>query len=341
MTKFGYGLVAALLLAACGSVQPVHPKVLGAGQARALGGGLLHEAFGDRSYKLFVPKSLKPGQPAPLVVMLHGCTQDPDQFATGTRMNLLAEQEGFLVIYPDQPRTAHPFKCWSWFSPSHQARGKGEPAAIVGMVEQVAKKHAVDRGAVFAAGISAGGAMTAVLGAAYPDVFAAIGVASGLEYAAASSELEGRQAMSAGGPDPAVAGRRAFEAAAGNARRVPAIVFHGADDRIVAPVNADQAVGQWAQTNDLAADGQDDDDVDAVADGKEEGQAPNGKRYTRWFFKDHAGRVVLQKVVVSGMGHAWSGGDAAGSYTDPKGPDASAMTWEFFKANRRAPQKKA
>ncbi len=341
MTKFGYGLVAALLLAACGGVQPVHPKVLGTGGARSLAGGLQHEAFGDRSYKLFVPKSIAPGKAAPLVVMLHGCTQDPDQFATGTRMNLLAEKEGFLVLYPDQPRSAHAFKCWNWFSPSNQVRGKGEPAAIVGMVEQVAKKHFVDRGAVFATGISAGGAMTAVLGAAYPDVFAAIGVASGLEYGAASSEMEGRKAMSAGGPDPAVAGRKAFEAAGANARLVPTIVFHGADDHIVAPVNADQAVGQWAQTNDLAADGKDDDSLDALPDGKEEGQAPNGKRYTRWFFKDKAGRVMLQKVVVSGMGHAWSGGDAAGSYTDPQGPDASGLTWEFFKANRRAPKKQA
>ena len=339
MTKIGYGLVAALLLAACGGVQPGQPRGTHPGALRAQGGGLLSEAFGERSYKLFVPKAIKPGTPAALVVMLHGCTQDPDQFARGTRMNALAEKEGFYVLYPDQPRTAHAFKCWNWFAPGHQARGKGEPAAIVGMVEQVAKQHAVDRGAVFTAGISAGGAMAAVLGATYPDVFAAVGVASGLEYGAASSEMEGRQAMSAGGPDPDTAGRKAYEAAGGHARVVPAIVFHGADDRVVAPVNADQAVGQWAQTNDLAADGQDDDDLDARPDGKQEAQAPNGKRYTRWFFKDAQGRVVLEKVVVAGMGHAWSGGDATGSYTDPKGPDASAMAWEFFKANRRTARK--
>lgn len=341
MTKFGYGLVAAMLLAACGGVQPVHPRVAGTGALRAQGGGLLNEAFGERSYKLFVPKSVTAGQAAPLVVMLHGCTQDPDQFATGTRMNQLAEKEGFLVLYPDQPRSAHMMKCWTWFSPAHQQRGKGEPAAIVGMVEQVAKKHAVDRGAVFAAGLSAGGAMASVLGATYPDVFAAIGVASGLEYAAAASEMEGRSAMSQGGPDPDRAGLKAFQAAAGNARVLPTIVFHGADDRIVAPVNADQALGQWAQTNDLALDGKDNDDIDAVADGKEEAQAPNGRRYTRWFYKDAQGRVMLQKVIVAGMGHAWSGGDAAGSYTDPKGPDASGMAWEFFKANRRPSRKKA
>ena len=335
MTKFGYGLVATMLLAACGSVQPVTPKAMGASGVRAMGGGLLNEAFGDRSYKLFVPKSITPGKAAPLVVMLHGCTQDPDQFATGTRMNLLAEKEGFLVLYPDQPRTAHMLKCWSWFAPAHQQRGKGEPAQIVGMVEQVARKHAVDKGAVFAAGISAGGAMAGILGATYPDVFAAVGVHSGLEYGAASSEMEGRAAMSAGGPDPDAAGHKAYKAAAGHARPVPTIVFHGADDRVVAPVNADQAVGQWAQTNDLALDGQDNDEIDAVADGKEEAQAPNGKRYTRWFFKDAQGKVMLEKVVVAGMGHAWAGGDAAGSYTDPKGPDATGMAWSFFKANRR------
>lgn len=338
MTKFGYGVVAALLLAACGGVTPGQHRVAGPGAVRAMG-GLTNDGFGDRSYKLYVPKSIAPGKAAPLVVMLHGCTQDPDQFATGTRMNKLADAEGFLVLYPDQPRTQHAFKCWNWFSPGNQQRGKGEPAAIVAMVEAVAKKYTIDRGAVFAAGISAGGAMTATLGAAYPDVFAAIGVASGLEYGAASNEMEGRSAMTKGGPNPDAAGKKAYEAAAGNARVVPAIVFHGADDRIVAPVNGDQAVGQFAQTNDLAADGKDDDSLDAVPDAKEEGQAPNGKRFTRWFFKDAQGKVVLQKVVVAGMGHAWSGGDAAGSYTDPQGPDATAMTWEFFKANRRTAKK--
>ena len=337
MRQLGAALVLATLLAACGSHVPGRAAAAGAAGAKALAlrGGFVNEAFGDRTYKLYVPKALPAGN-VPLVVMLHGCTQDPDQFAAGTRMNALADKEGALVLYPDQPRLAHPFKCWKWFDPASQQRaGKGEAGIIAGMVEQVAKARPVDRGAIYAAGISAGGAMTAILGATYPDVFSAISVASGIEYAAASSEMEGRTVMSKGGPDPATTGRRAYEAMGQHARVMPTIVFHGADDRIVAPLNADQVVGQWAQTNDLAANGKDDDDVDAVPDGKEEAQAPNGRRYTRWFFKDAQGKTVIEKVAVSGMGHAWSGGDSAGSYTDPLGPDATRMTWDFFRANRR------
>ena len=296
----------------------------------------MQEAFGDRTYKLYVPKALPATGNVPMVVMLHGCTQDPDQFAAGTRMNALADKEGFLVMYPDQPRLAHMMKCWKWFEPANQRRdGKGEPAVIAGMVEQVAKARPVDRGAIYAAGISAGGAMTAILGATYPDVFSAISVASGLEFAAASSEMEGRTVMSQGGPDPKGNGTKAYQVMGERARVLPTIVFHGADDRIVAPLNADQVVAQWAQTNDLASDGKDNDDIDAVADDKLEGQAENGRRYTRWFFKDAAGKTVIEKVAIAGMGHAWSGGDAAGSYTDPKGPNATQMTWDFFRANKR------
>ena len=341
-----YGVLAVTMLAACGTHPTGLGQAAGAGALRAaslradVAGSFTQEKFGERSYKLYVPKSLaktplKPAQPAPLVVMLHGCPQDPDQFAAGTRMNQLAEREGFYVMYPDQPRLAHPFKCWRWFDPASQQRGKGEPAAIAGMVEQVAKGHALDRGAVFVAGISAGAAMATNMGATYPDVFAAVCVASGLEFRAATSEATGQQAMSKGGPDPRVAGRDAYATMGGQARLVPTIVFHGGDDRIVAPLNADQGVGQWATTNDLALDGQENGDVDALPDGKEEGQAPNGKRFTRWFYQDKAGHVVLEKVVVTGMGHAWSGGDSAGSYTDPQGPDATAMTWRFFAAHRR------
>ena len=296
----------------------------------------VQEAFGDRTYKLYVPKALPATGNVPMVVMLHGCTQDPDQFAAGTRMNALADKEGFLVMYPDQPRLAHMMKCWKWFEPANQRRdGKGEPAVIAGMVEQVAKARPVDRGAIYAAGISAGGAMTAIMGATYPDLFSAISVASGLEFAAASSEMEGRTVMSQGGPDPKLTGTKAFQVMGERARVLPTIVFHGADDRIVAPVNADQVVGQWAQTNDLALNGKDNDDIDAVPDDKLEAQAENGRRYTRWFFKDAQGKTVIEKVAVAGMGHAWSGGDTAGSYTDPKGPNATQMTWDFFRANKR------
>jgi poly(hydroxyalkanoate) depolymerase family esterase len=338
MRTCSLGLVAALVLAACGA-SPQAPAVLRGGApavAARAGGKVVETRIGPRTFSLFVPAGLAPGQPAPLVVMLHGCRQDPDSFAMGTRMNALAARERFYVLYPEQPRLANAYKCWNWFLPGNQVRGAGEPAAIAEAVGLVRQRWAIQPEAIFCAGLSAGGAMASILGATYPDVFCAIAVASGLEYQAARSVAGAKAAMKAGGPPPVQVGQAAFAAMqASRVRRVPTFVVHGDGDAAVAPLNAEQVLAQWAVTNDMALDGKLDGDVDTVPDAVEEAQTPGGRRYTRARYEDAEGRVTLERVIVHGMGHAWSGGDPAGSYTDPAGPDASAMIWQFFQSHRR------
>ena len=305
---------------------------LPAGTLRA--GLFSSETYNGRAYRLYVPAGYAAGRPAPLVVMLHGCTQDPDQFATGTQMNALAEAKGFLVAYPAQPSSANIQKCWNWFDPAHQARGAGEPSQIAGIVAHIAATYTIDRSRVYAAGLSAGAAEAVILGATYPDVFAAIAVGAGLEYKAATSSLAGLTAMRSGGPDPAAQGRAAYAAMGAARRPVPVIVFHGSADTTVAPLNGDQVVAQWAKTLDLATDGAEDGNVPTAPASTATATVPGGRRYTRGVYKDtRTGAVLIEKITVEGMNHAWSGGSAAGSYTDPKGPDASALAWEFFAAH--------
>ncbi len=292
--------------------------------------GSVSTSYGSRSYKLWVPAGYQPGVPAPLVMMLHGCSQSPDDFAAGTAMNSVADANTFLVVYPEQPSSVDSLKCWQWWDPAHQGRGAGEPAILAAMVNKIKTTHSVNPSQVYVAGLSAGAAMTAILGATYPDVFKAIGVASGLEYKATTSRLNAYTAMSQGGPSPSSQGYAAYQAMGSAKARVPTIVFHGTSDYTVYPINGDQVLSQWAQTNDYVDDGSDNNSVNDGADVTTNGSVPGGRTYTRSQYNDASGALLLEKWVVQGMGHAWSGGSSAGSYTDPQGPSASAEMWRFF-----------
>ncbi len=290
--------------------------------------------FGSHRYKLFVPSGYSAGRAMPLVMMLHGCTQDPAQFASSTQYNALAEAQGFLVVYPEQPTSEDANRCWSWFQTAHQSRGAGQPQWLAGLVADIGKNYSIDSGRVYVGGLSAGAAMSVILGATYPDVFAAIAVGSGLEFRAASSASDALAAMRSGGPSPTSQGRTAYRAMGMAARTVPVIVFHGSSDTTVAPVNADQIVAQWAKTNDLASDGSEDGNITDSADLTSTGTVPSGRSYSRASYRDkRSGSEVMAKVIVQGMGHAWSGGSSAGSFSDPRGPDATALSWEFFRAH--------
>ena len=260
---------------------------------------------GARDYKLFVPAGTARGRP--LVVMLHGCTQDADDFARGTRMNALARAQGVLVLYPAQSQRANAQRCWNWFKHNHQARGKGEPAILAGMVREVMATHEVDPDRVYVAGLSAGGAMAAILGDAYPDLFAAVGVHSGLPTGSATDVQTAFAAMG-GGAQPV---RRAPQPGA----TPPTIVFHGDADTTVNVVNGERV---------LAAAG-----VTARPDAQR-GATTMGVPYSRRVHVDAQGAERAEQWTIHGAGHAWSGGDPAGSYTDPRGPDASAEMLRFF-----------
>jgi poly(hydroxyalkanoate) depolymerase family esterase len=272
-------------------------------------------AAGTRAYKLYIPSTYRRGQPAPLLVMLHGCTQSPDDFAAGTRMNALAEEHGFLVAYPGQSSSANPQKCWNWFNPGDQRRGGGEPSLIADITREVMRDHAVDPRRVFIAGLSAGGAQATVMGLAYPDLYAAVGVHSGLACGVANDVRSALAAMKAGGG--ADFRPEAAAAAAAGGRTIPAIVFHSDRDGTVHPRNAEQVAAQYGGDGGLRSKVQ-------------RGHVPGGHPYTRTVHSDSRGRVALEQWMVHGAGHAWSGGSPDGSYTDPRGPDASREMLRFF-----------
>jgi poly(hydroxyalkanoate) depolymerase family esterase len=273
---------------------------------------------GARTYKLYVPSQYR-GQPLPLIVMLHGCTQSADDFAAGTRMNLRAEEYNCFVAYPEQAASANISKCWNWFRPGDQIRGQGEPALIAGITRQIMNNYSVDEERIYAAGLSAGGAAAAILAAAYPDLYAAIGVHSGLACGAASDVPSAFSAMRQTQP---AARRRSSGNLSGRgaySRIVPAIVFHGDQDKTVHPNNGDQVIAQLREA--LGADAR----VTI-----EDGRVPGGRAYTRTVHHDAAGHSIFEQWVIHGAGHAWSGGSPAGSYTDPQGPDATREMLRFF-----------
>ena len=302
-----------------GTLMP-EPEVALAG--RFVAGSFTNRA-GTRAYRLYVPSGAA-GQALPLVVMLHGCTQNAEDLAAGTRMNELAERDGFLVVYPEQSARANGQRCWNWFKGEDQRRERGEPSIIADITRQVAATQPVDLGRIYVAGMSAGGAMAVIMGATYPDLYAAVGVHSGLAYGAAQDMPSAFMAMKQGASDPAQGKTRAAQdaGAVDLARAVPTIVFHGDRDGTVHPRNGEQVLNQWAG--------------DSARATVRRGQVPGGRAYTRSVYRDAGGRAVAERWIVHGAGHAWSGGSERGSYTDPKGPDASAEMVRFFLDAREA-----
>ncbi len=269
-------------------------------------------AAGGRDYKLFVPS--RPRAPAPLVVMLHGCTQTPEDFAAGTAMNALAERDGLYVVYPGQSRRANGQRCWNWFEPRDQGREAGESAIIADMTRALVAEHGLDPARVYIAGLSAGGAAAVNVARAYPDLYAAVGVHSGLAAGCAWDLTSALMAMRAGAGGAEIAGP-----GSSGAVRVPTIVFHGDEDGTVSARNADLVLAQAGA---------------AELDAAPERFAGEGHPYTRTRYRDRSGRVLVEDWRVRGAGHAWSGGSPRGSYTDPRGPDASRAMLDFFALHR-------
>jgi len=267
-------------------------------------------AAGSRNYKLYIPRQPQTNRRA-LLVMLHGGTQDADDFAAGTRMNALAEEYGFIVAYPIQSKEANASLCWNWFTPENQSRGRGEPAIIAGITSEIIAEYAVDTARVFIAGLSAGGAMAAVMGATYPDLYAAVGVHSGLPYRSAADLPSAFAAMRG---DASLRARRSKSRGA-HQPRVRTIIFHGDADNIVHPSNGEDIVER-----------------ETIGETMERAEAQRTAlhAHTRTVTRDKDGMVVVEHWLIHGSGHAWSGGSPDGTYTDPHGPDASREMIRFF-----------
>lgn len=288
--------------------QPTHraPGESSATKGDFFTAGSFRNSAGQRAYKLYVPPGVN-GQARPLVVMLHGCTQDADDFAAGTAMNDAARKQGFYVLYPVQPRETNPQKCWNWFKHNHQQAGKGEPSILADMTRHVIAEYGIDTRRVYVAGLSAGGAMAAILANTYPQLYAAAGVHSGLAAGAAKDLPSALSAMKGIGVRPGAA----------SSTPVPTIVFHGDRDSTVHPANAGAVVAASAG-------------ADARVQSLRVSGANQGRDSTKRVYTNAQGKVVAEYWEVHGAGHAWAGGSPKGSYTDLSGPDATQEMLRFF-----------
>lgn len=267
---------------------------------------------GARRYRLYVPASAGEGLRG-LIVMLHGCTQNPEDFAAGTGMNALAEEHRLLILYPAQTPGDNSMSCWNWFRPTDQMRDAGEPAIIAGLTRSLRDAYAIPEDRVFVAGLSAGGAMAAIMGETYPEVYAAVGVHSGLAYGSANDVMSAFTAMRG-----QVRIEPPFLNGGGGRDAGPrVIVFHGTADTTVHPSNAARIVaGQGGG--------------DGRAARTEHDGSGKVRSYSRLVTEREDGTHGLECWMIEGAQHAWSGGSSSGTYTDPRGPDASAAMVRFF-----------
>ena len=283
----------------------------------------------QRDYFLYIPVTVGRRDRVPLLVMLHGCSQEAQTLAQGSRMNALADEHRFLVLYPQQSLRANVMRCWNWFE-WRAAHGGGEAAAIAALVRDVARRYPVDRSRVYVAGISAGGAMTAILALCYGALFAACAIVAGVMYRAADSAFGGAQAMRSGArvsPEHAAdqaAGRRSHKAGF-----VPALVIHGTDDTVVHPRNAEQIVRQFLRFAEVLGTA-----PDPSSDAGEHYVTGEGRSYRRRDYS-RSDQVLLRSILIEGLGHAWSGGDERLRFNDPAQPDTSRLIWDFLSNFRR------
>jgi poly(hydroxyalkanoate) depolymerase family esterase len=289
--------------------------------------GSYTNAAGTITYHVYVPASYTPGTAVPLVVALHGCTETGDVFRTLTRFDDLAAAKGFIVVFPDQKRSANYMNCWNWFRGEHMKRGAGEPSLIAGLTTDIQTNYTIDPHRTYVTGLSAGGAMAAVMGATYPDLYAAIGIGSGCEYGATPT-CAGYKST-----DPEQAGKMTYDAMGAYKRVVPFVVFQGDKDTTVPPTNADQLVRAEQVADDWADDGGENGSIPRAPSSWNFGRSPGGRTYTVRHYADGHNHELAQYWVVNGMGHAWSGGNPAAQYADPAGPDESAAMYAFFMAH--------
>ena len=297
--------------------------------------GVHGNVWGAREYQVWLPTDYAAGTALPVVLMLHGCASEPNSMAAVSRYNELADREHFIVVYPRQNASANPTRCWNFMLASNQARGMGEPSILLGILDQVKGRYSVDPARAYVTGISAGGAMASIMAACYSDVFAAVMVHSGGMYKGAIGFLTAADSLLHGSAfDPKARGRDAWQCSGSPRRLMPALVFHGTADSVVHPANGDQTVEQFLQTSDYGDDGRDNDSVPYRASAIARATVPYGHSYVVESYLAQ-GALVAQKYTVADMNHAWSGGPPLWPFSDELGPDATGISWNFFKQFHR------
>jgi poly(hydroxyalkanoate) depolymerase family esterase len=299
------------------------------GQGRVLTGEY-RGPEGARPWRLYVPGAYAERKPLMLVVLLHGCLQDAADIARGSRMDVVAEAEGFLVLYPEQVVEANPRRCWNWYDPAHQRAGSGEPALIAAMTRQVVEQYGADPQRVHVAGISAGAAMASFVAIGHPAQFAAVAMHSGVAFGAAKDVPQALAAMQRGGGDNASTPREMLEAMGARGRAIPAIVLHGERDNVTVSRNGEESVAQWVGMLE-ALQQQSGGPSPVVHPPVHTVEGGYQVRRQRW---SQGGRAMVQSVMIAELGHAWSGGSPDGTFTDSNGPDASREIAAFFAQHR-------
>jgi poly(hydroxyalkanoate) depolymerase family esterase len=281
-------------------------------------------AAGTRAYEVYVPGNYRAGTAAPLIVALHGCTETADQFRQLSRYDEVADSSGAIVVYPEQTKDANYMSCWNWFQDAHNHRGSGEPSLIAGITNAVRHQYNINAHHIYVTGLSAGGAMASVMGATYPDLYAAVGVGSGCEYGAGAA-CAGYQST-----DPTQAAQKIHQEMGSRARVMPFIIFQGDQDKTVPPVNADQMVRADLLADDMADDGARNGSISQWPSKTSLGQGSGGRSYTVRHYADRKGRPIGEYWTIHGMAHAWSGGPASIPFSDSAGPNESAAMYSFF-----------
>jgi poly(hydroxyalkanoate) depolymerase family esterase len=288
--------------------------------------------YGKLDYLVYAPAAVSDNTELPLVMVLHGCTQDPTMLESGAGMTEVADANNFLLVYPQQNAAASPHRCWNWYSPRNQARDSGEPSLLMGIVEEVRQNYSVDASRIYVTGLSSGGAMTSILASCYPDVFAAAAVHSGMGYKSANSVFQALIAPFNGNQMPPDAAGQAAHACSGNSNRpIPVMVYHGTADTVVFHVNAGDTLEQFAQMNDFADDGQDNNSVQAIPTNTLTQEPPDAHPYTIEDFA-YNGQLLFQVYSIGDMGHMWGGGTGRFPVSDPQAPNASQIFWDFMSA---------
>jgi len=288
---------------------------------------------GTRPWRLFVPSRATNAMPSMLLVMLHGCTQSANDFAAGSRMDVVAEEQGYFVLYPEQLAKANARSCWNWFDAAHQMHGHGEPSLIAGMVNEIARKYAIDAARVHLVGVSAGAAMATLTAVAYPQQFATLTSASGIGWRAATDVVRALTVMQKGGGDGLPTSQMMIAAMGSTARAVPTLVLHGGRDAVVNAKNADDLATQWVGVHDAlrARNGE----PALLADAAAATRSDNGYTVNERSWRDSKGSARVTLIRIEDLGHAWSGGSTVGTFTDAKGPDASRLIAAFCAAHAR------